>query len=102
GEIHSDPHPGNFIVMPDGRLGLVDFGSVKRFSPVFVAANTRMYEKSFWGQKTDVLATCREVGFSIDLPDAEAEPLIRELLHIAGRPMRAKEYDYGADTVVRE
>jgi ubiquinone biosynthesis protein len=26
GFFHADPHPGNTIVMPDGRVGLVDFG----------------------------------------------------------------------------
>ena len=26
GYFHADPHPGNTIVMPDGRVGLVDFG----------------------------------------------------------------------------
>ncbi len=25
----ADPHPGNFIFMPDGRLGLIDFGCVR-------------------------------------------------------------------------
>jgi ubiquinone biosynthesis protein len=28
GVIHADPHPGNTIVMPDGRVGLVDFGII--------------------------------------------------------------------------
>ena len=27
---HADPHPGNILVMPDGRLGLLDFGMVGR------------------------------------------------------------------------
>src|SRR6185295_15534226 len=35
GTVHADPHPGNFMVMPDGRLGVLDFGSVKRFSREF-------------------------------------------------------------------
>ncbi len=26
GFFHADPHPGNFFVEPDGRLGLIDFG----------------------------------------------------------------------------
>ncbi len=43
GEIHADPHPGNFMVMADGRLGLLDFGSVKHFSERFVDANRRMF-----------------------------------------------------------
>ncbi len=28
GAFHADPHPGNILVEPDGRLGLVDFGMV--------------------------------------------------------------------------
>ena len=28
GFFHGDPHPGNFFVLKDGRLGLVDFGMV--------------------------------------------------------------------------
>lgn len=27
---HADPHPGNFSVLPDGRIALVDFGMVGR------------------------------------------------------------------------
>ncbi len=30
GVMHGDPHPGNFLVMPDGRLGVLDFGAVVR------------------------------------------------------------------------
>jgi predicted unusual protein kinase regulating ubiquinone biosynthesis (AarF/ABC1/UbiB family) len=28
--LHADPHPGNFRIMPDGRLGLIDYGAVSR------------------------------------------------------------------------
>jgi predicted unusual protein kinase regulating ubiquinone biosynthesis (AarF/ABC1/UbiB family) len=27
GLLHTDPHPGNFRMLPDGRLGVLDFGS---------------------------------------------------------------------------
>lgn len=30
GLFHADPHPGNIFVLPDGRLGLVDFGIMGR------------------------------------------------------------------------
>lgn len=33
GFFHADPHPGNIFVMPDGRIGLMDFGIVGRVSP---------------------------------------------------------------------
>lgn len=32
GAFHADPHPGNVLVTPDGRLALLDFGSVGRLS----------------------------------------------------------------------
>jgi len=30
GAFNGDPHPGNILMMPDGRLGLIDYGQVKR------------------------------------------------------------------------
>src|SRR4029079_4400136 len=33
GVFHADPHPGNVIVTPDGRLALVDVGMVGHISP---------------------------------------------------------------------
>lgn len=29
---YADPHPGNFVFMADGRLGVIDFGSVRSYS----------------------------------------------------------------------
>src|SRR5205823_238928 len=33
GFFHADPHPGNVLLTPDGRLGLVDVGMVARVTP---------------------------------------------------------------------
>lgn len=30
GTVHADPHPGNALLMPDGRLAVLDFGAVRR------------------------------------------------------------------------
>jgi predicted unusual protein kinase regulating ubiquinone biosynthesis (AarF/ABC1/UbiB family) len=35
--IHADPHPGNFLFQPDGRVGLLDFGCVRTFDIEWVA-----------------------------------------------------------------
>src|SRR5439155_1148681 len=34
GHFHSDPHPGNVLVLADGRLGLIDFGAAGRLDMV--------------------------------------------------------------------
>jgi predicted unusual protein kinase regulating ubiquinone biosynthesis (AarF/ABC1/UbiB family) len=36
--IQADPHPGNFLFMPDGRVVFLDFGCVRQFDLEFVAA----------------------------------------------------------------
>ncbi|MHB8877282.1 MAG: ABC1 kinase family protein [Myxococcaceae bacterium] len=102
GEMHADPHPGNFIVMPDGRLGVLDFGSVKRFSPAFTEAARALLLGAVQRGDFDALLLMRKVGFSIELPDDEARPLLREVLHLAGRPLRSEEYDYSRCEITRD
>jgi ubiquinone biosynthesis protein len=52
GLFHADPHPGNMFVLPDGRLGLVDFGIMGRvteenrehFAEIFLALVNHDYD----------------------------------------------------------
>jgi hypothetical protein len=41
---NGDPHPGNYLFQPGGRVTFLDFGLVKRFSPHEVAAFERFIE----------------------------------------------------------
>jgi ubiquinone biosynthesis protein len=38
GTFHSDPHPGNVMVLRDGRIAMIDWGSVGRLDPLQQAA----------------------------------------------------------------
>jgi ubiquinone biosynthesis protein len=42
GIFHADPHPGNIMLLDDGRLGLIDFGSVGRLGSGLRAALQRL------------------------------------------------------------
>jgi ubiquinone biosynthesis protein len=42
GTFHADPHPGNIMVLRDGHLALIDFGSVGRLDPLQQAAIKRL------------------------------------------------------------
>ncbi len=37
-QIHADPNPGNFIFMKDNKLGMIDFGCVKRYDHAFLSS----------------------------------------------------------------
>jgi len=41
--IHADPNPGNFLFMQDGKLGLIDFGCVKRVEDDFLAQYNQLH-----------------------------------------------------------
>jgi ubiquinone biosynthesis protein len=42
GTFHADPHPGNVLVLRDGQLALIDFGSAGRLDPLQQAALRRL------------------------------------------------------------
>jgi ubiquinone biosynthesis protein len=43
GFFHGDPHPANVLVLPDGRIGLVDFGLVGKLTDEDMERLTRLF-----------------------------------------------------------
>ena len=39
---NGDPHPGNYLLLPDGKVGFIDYGCVARFSDETIAAFLRV------------------------------------------------------------
>ena len=72
GLLHADPHPGNYMLTADGRLAVIDFGSVARLpdgAPPIIGQVTRL---ALEGRSADVLEALREEGFV--LPDYDPDP----------------------------
>lgn len=97
GVMHVDPHPGNFLVMADGKLGVLDYGAVKHFSDTFLEVNRVMFRKGVLEEKPDVVELSRRSGFEIQLGDDEVRELVDALLDRVCRPMREPTYDYAKD-----
>jgi hypothetical protein len=102
--IHADPHPGNFLVLPDGRLGVLDFGATKLLSEQFasvyreflsVLANRR--------PRPEVGPMLKRAGFRF-LGDDEEEgfEFCDRLADIVESPALQPEYDFGSDAMVVE
>ena len=63
GLLHADPHPGNYMLTDDGRLAVIDFGSVARLpdgAPPIIGRVTRL---ALDGRADDVLEALRAEGF---------------------------------------
>jgi predicted unusual protein kinase regulating ubiquinone biosynthesis (AarF/ABC1/UbiB family) len=63
GLLHADPHPGNFRLLPDGRLGVVDFGAVARLPGGIPAPLGRLSRLAVDGDAPGLLTVMRELGF---------------------------------------
>ena len=63
GLLHADPHPGNFRLLPDGRLGVIDFGAVARLPGGLPEPIGRLVRLALEGEAEAVLAGLRQEGF---------------------------------------
>ena len=53
--VHADPNPGNFIFMDDGKLGLIDFGCVKKIKDDFLVDYNRLHFSLIRGESDESL-----------------------------------------------
>jgi predicted unusual protein kinase regulating ubiquinone biosynthesis (AarF/ABC1/UbiB family) len=74
GIMHGDPHPGNFMLMPDGRLGVLDFGAVKRLPAGIPKPLGRNAALVLQDRPDELRAIMVELGFlAQDAPVTSAE-----------------------------
>jgi predicted unusual protein kinase regulating ubiquinone biosynthesis (AarF/ABC1/UbiB family) len=80
GWMHADLHPGNFLLLPGGRLGMVDFGAVAAVPGGIPAPFGQLAAAVLAGDGTTAVRLARQVGALA--PHAELDPgLVLELLH---------------------
>ncbi len=63
GLLHADPHPGNFRLTRDGRLGVIDFGATARLPDGHPEPIGRLLRWALAGRAEDVLVDLRAEGF---------------------------------------
>jgi predicted unusual protein kinase regulating ubiquinone biosynthesis (AarF/ABC1/UbiB family) len=76
GLMHADPHPGNYRITPDGRLGILDFGAVARLPDGLPGAMGNLTRIAMMGSADDVLAGLRAEGFIREGIDVDPEALL--------------------------
>jgi predicted unusual protein kinase regulating ubiquinone biosynthesis (AarF/ABC1/UbiB family) len=80
GWMHADLHPGNFLLLPGGRLGMLDFGAVAATPGGIPAPFGQLAAAVLAGDGQSTVRLARQVGALA--PDVDLDPhLIIELLH---------------------
>lgn len=94
--LHSDPHPGNFMLLDDGRLCVIDFGAVANLPDGAPRALGVMMRLALEGKSQDLFELLRAEGFvrpevGLDADDVYAwllplvAPLTGETFHFTRR-----------------
>jgi ubiquinone biosynthesis protein len=63
---HGDPHPGNLLVLPDGRIGLLDFGLCKDLPDGFARLVAQMMVSAMIGDAASAMAAASSLGFDTE------------------------------------
>ena len=77
GTFHADPHPGNVLLLADGRLGLLDFGSVGRIDAGLRTALQRLLLALDRGDPAGLADALLEV---VERPGELDEPRLERML----------------------
>ncbi len=78
--LHADPHPGNFRLLDDGRLGVIDFGATARLPDGHPEPIGRLLRWALEGRAEDVLADLRTEGFIRPQVEIDAQAVLDYLL----------------------
>ncbi len=82
GIYHADPHPGNILVQPDGRIVFLDFGAVGRLSASMRQGISSFLEAIIKGDEQQLLRALRSMGFlQVGSDSAEAAERVIEHFH---------------------
>ena len=96
--LHADPHPGNFIITEDKKLGVIDFGCVKVIPNDFYKVYFQLLNKDFLNDKARQSKVFKELRFIYDDDTAEDkeffEKVFLQLVELLGRPFRTSEFDF--------
>ena len=96
--LHADPHPGNFIVTNDGKLGIIDFGCVKVISKEFYPVYFQLLDKAILEDEDWLLRAFHQLRFIYDDDTPQDRAFFIEvftsLVELLGRPFRTSHFDF--------
>jgi predicted unusual protein kinase regulating ubiquinone biosynthesis (AarF/ABC1/UbiB family) len=99
--LHADPHPGNFRLLDDGRLGVIDFGAVARLPHGLPESVGRLTRLALDGKAESVLDGLRAEGFIKPTVEVDAQTVLDYLLPMLA-PLAEEEFQFSRGWLRKE
>ncbi|PJJ79691.1 ABC1 kinase family protein [Mucilaginibacter auburnensis] len=97
--VHADPHPGNFLITPEGKLGVIDFGCIKEMPDDFYYPFYSLIYTQTLNNKEETIAAFRRL--EMILPnDTEQQinfyyTMYKQMIGLFARPYIDPVVDFG-------
>jgi predicted unusual protein kinase regulating ubiquinone biosynthesis (AarF/ABC1/UbiB family) len=97
---NADAHPGNYLLMDDGKVAFLDFGMTKRLETEQIELEISAIEAAISGDPQRVRDALDEIGYLRNAKKIDPEKLMRHVRAVGGWYMDDEEKTIDADTVM--
>jgi predicted unusual protein kinase regulating ubiquinone biosynthesis (AarF/ABC1/UbiB family) len=98
---NADPHPGNYILMGDGRVAFLDFGMTKKLDREQILLEQRAIDAAFHGDPELLRRAFHDLGFVKNPSKLDAERLLEHTMAVSGWFIEDREVEISAKRVMK-
>ena len=98
---NADPHPGNYILMEDGRVAFIDFGMTKKLDHEQIVLEQRAFDAASRDDPEAFRAALHDLGFVKNPSKLDAERLLEHMRAVGGWYIEDREIEISAKRVMK-
>jgi predicted unusual protein kinase regulating ubiquinone biosynthesis (AarF/ABC1/UbiB family) len=98
---NADPHPGNYILMADGRVAFLDFGMTKKLDHEQIELEQRAVDAAFHNDPERLRQAFHDLGFVKNPSKLDAERLMEHTMAVSGWLVEDREIEISARRVMK-
>lgn len=98
---NADPHPGNYILLDDGRVAFLDFGMTKKLDREQIVLEQRAFDAASRDDPEDFRKALHDLGFVKNPSKLDAERLLEHMSAVGGWYIEDREIEISARRVMK-
>jgi len=98
---NADPHPGNYILLGDGRVAFLDFGMTKKLDHEQIVLEQRAVDAAFHEDPELLRKALHDLGFVKNPSKLDAERLMEHTQAVSGWFLEDREIEISAKRVMK-
>jgi predicted unusual protein kinase regulating ubiquinone biosynthesis (AarF/ABC1/UbiB family) len=98
---NADPHPGNYILLDDGRVAFLDFGMTKKLDREQILLEQRVIDAAIGEDPEELRAALHDLGFVKNPSKLDAERLMEHTMAVASWYLEDREIEISPRRVMK-